>query len=323
MHPLYPFPDSSSVMSLSVPVLLPGTVHTQGKGVTSLWPQELGSPAVTQAQGEVSVTGASGRDCSLCQRRPTQVLSFSNPRCLGKPLGFVSPQITDTGDSGFLVLASRQGSNPFTEKELKQHFRASCSLKWHLERKGLHLTSALPARRDTITEHGSGLHSQSCPSQYPVWANLRVTGSGRKTMTDLTVTLSFSLIGMTTQLNRAVMTRSLFLEAPHGIHAHGGFCITWVRGHSQNAEANTRLQMLQPPELAGCSAVCYTNSPTAALEMGGLLWAGIGAEGQAAWWRLPSPGPCRLPSSAAPLPSWPGRCWWCCYWACLPSSCGP
>lgn len=80
-------------------------------------------------------------------------------------------------------------------------------------------------------------------------------------MTDLTVTLSFSLIGMTTQLNRAVMTRSLFLETPHGIHAHCGFCIIWVRGHSQNAEANTHLQMLQPPELAGCSAVCYILTP--------------------------------------------------------------
>lgn len=50
---------------------------------------------------------------------------------------------------------------------------------------------------------------------------------------------------------------------------------------------------------------------------------GFGAEGQAARRCLPSPGPCRLPSSAAPPPSWPGRCWWCCYWTCPPSSCGP
>lgn len=41
MHPHYPFPDSSLVISLSVPVLLSGTVHTQGKGMTILWPQEL------------------------------------------------------------------------------------------------------------------------------------------------------------------------------------------------------------------------------------------------------------------------------------------
>lgn len=137
-------------------------------------------------------------------------------------------------------------------------------------------------------------------------------------MTDITVALSSSLIGMTTQLNRAVMTRSLFLETPHGIHAHCGFCTIWVRGHTQNAEANTRLQMSQPPTLAGCSALCYTDSPTAALALG-RVWGG----GQAAWWCLPSPGPCRLPSSAAPRPSWPGRCWWCCCWARLPSSCGP